>query len=234
MATSELFIGPLRETVGGAAAAEPRRRRRDRRARMERRHLGARRGGDDAARSLWRALGHDRPGARSRAQPRPREEETAMKRVGIGIIGCGNISAAYLKAAKKFPDPRHRRARRRSIPRPPRRARPSSACPRARSRRCSPTPQSRSSSISPSPRRMSRSASRRSRPASTSIPKSRSASPLAEASAADRGGEGEGFARRLRARHVSRRRAPDRAHIDRRGRDRPADRRHRFFHVPRP
>jgi len=26
-----------------------------------------------------------------------------MKRVGIGIIGCGNISAAYLKAAKAFP-----------------------------------------------------------------------------------------------------------------------------------
>ena len=26
-----------------------------------------------------------------------------MKRVGIGIIGCGNISPAYLKAAKKFP-----------------------------------------------------------------------------------------------------------------------------------
>ena len=26
-----------------------------------------------------------------------------MKRVGIGIVGCGNISAAYLTAAKKFP-----------------------------------------------------------------------------------------------------------------------------------
>ena len=26
-----------------------------------------------------------------------------MDRVGIGIIGCGNISAAYLKAAKVFP-----------------------------------------------------------------------------------------------------------------------------------
>jgi predicted dehydrogenase len=29
--------------------------------------------------------------------------ENAMKRVGIGIIGCGNISAAYLKAAQRFP-----------------------------------------------------------------------------------------------------------------------------------
>jgi len=26
-----------------------------------------------------------------------------MKRVGVGVIGCGNISAAYLTAAKKFP-----------------------------------------------------------------------------------------------------------------------------------
>ena len=26
-----------------------------------------------------------------------------MRRVGIGIIGCGNISAAYLKAAAGFP-----------------------------------------------------------------------------------------------------------------------------------
>jgi predicted dehydrogenase len=26
-----------------------------------------------------------------------------MKRVGVGVIGCGNISAAYLKAAKGFP-----------------------------------------------------------------------------------------------------------------------------------
>jgi predicted dehydrogenase len=26
-----------------------------------------------------------------------------MERVGIGIVGCGNISAAYLKAARVFP-----------------------------------------------------------------------------------------------------------------------------------
>src|ERR1700686_3797381 len=26
-----------------------------------------------------------------------------MKPVGIGVIGCGNISSAYLNAAKKFP-----------------------------------------------------------------------------------------------------------------------------------
>jgi len=26
-----------------------------------------------------------------------------MRRIGIGIIGCGNISTAYLKAAQRFP-----------------------------------------------------------------------------------------------------------------------------------
>ena len=26
-----------------------------------------------------------------------------MQSVGIGVIGCGNISSAYLTAAKKFP-----------------------------------------------------------------------------------------------------------------------------------
>ena len=26
-----------------------------------------------------------------------------MKRVSVGVVGCGNISAAYLKAAKTFP-----------------------------------------------------------------------------------------------------------------------------------
>src|SRR5690606_32579165 len=30
-------------------------------------------------------------------------EETMMRKVGIGIIGLGNISAAYLKAAQNFP-----------------------------------------------------------------------------------------------------------------------------------
>jgi len=26
-----------------------------------------------------------------------------MRRIGIGIIGCGNISGAYLSAARRFP-----------------------------------------------------------------------------------------------------------------------------------
>ena len=65
MATSEHFIGPLRATVAALAAGEPRRRVGYRRARVERRDLGARRGGDDAARSLRRAVEHDRSGAAS-------------------------------------------------------------------------------------------------------------------------------------------------------------------------
>ncbi|HEY4974709.1 MAG TPA: hypothetical protein VII41_13935, partial [Steroidobacteraceae bacterium] len=28
---------------------------------------------------------------------------TAMRKVGVGIIGCGTISTAYLQAAKRFP-----------------------------------------------------------------------------------------------------------------------------------
>ena len=36
-----------------------------------------------------------------------------MEPVGIGIIGCGNISAAYLKARQDFPDPRRPWRRRR-------------------------------------------------------------------------------------------------------------------------
>ena len=51
----------------GPPAGESRGRVRHRRARMERRKLGARRRGDDAARPLWRALGHDWAGADSRA-----------------------------------------------------------------------------------------------------------------------------------------------------------------------
>ena len=82
-----------------------------------------------------------------------------MDRVGIGIIGCGNISAAYLKAARRFPilDVRgRRRPRRRRRPRPAAR---SSACRRSPIDALLADPRSRSSSTSPSRRRMSRSAS---------------------------------------------------------------------------
>src|SRR5215475_4428725 len=30
-------------------------------------------------------------------------QSQTMKRIGIGIIGCGNISGAYLTAARRFP-----------------------------------------------------------------------------------------------------------------------------------
>src|SRR5580704_17411799 len=69
---------------------------------MERRHLGAGRSGHDVARSLWRALGNHGSRAHSRAADLGRGR-FMMERVGIGVIGCGNISSAYLTAARKFP-----------------------------------------------------------------------------------------------------------------------------------
>ena len=147
---------------------------------MERRHLGARRRGDDAARSLRRALGHDRAGAHSRARPAwEKRDETGRRR----RHRLRQHQRGLSEAAKTFPildivalaDAQSRGgggARR-----------PNSACRRARSTRCSPIRRSRSSSTSPCRRRMSRSAWRRSPPASTSIRKSRSASRVAEARA---------------------------------------------------
>src|ERR1700744_5480201 len=47
--------------------------------------------------------------ARRGARPAPRRfarrltEGRGMNRVKVGVIGCGNISAAYLNAAKTFP-----------------------------------------------------------------------------------------------------------------------------------
>jgi predicted dehydrogenase len=38
-----------------------------------------------------------------RNKPESGREETAMRQIGIGIIGCGNISEAYLNSAPKFP-----------------------------------------------------------------------------------------------------------------------------------
>ncbi len=61
-----------------------------------------------------------------------------MRSVRVGVIGCGNISAAYLKAARDFPDPRHRRACRRESGGGRKPGRPSSAFPRAPSRTSSP------------------------------------------------------------------------------------------------
>src|SRR5271166_498099 len=69
---------------------------------MERRKLGSRRRGDDASRSLWRAMGNDGSGVHSRGGVRDCGRFT-VKRVGVGVIGCGNISSAYLTAARKFP-----------------------------------------------------------------------------------------------------------------------------------
>ena len=86
-----------------------RRRLGDRGRRGGRRHgLGARRGGGGAEGALRRALEHDRPGAAAHFTKRIRTRGT-MKRVGVGVIGCGVISGAYLKAAQGISDPRYPR-----------------------------------------------------------------------------------------------------------------------------
>ena len=101
---------------------------------------------------------------------------SSVDRVGIGIIGCGNISAAYLKAARAFPildvravadlNPAAAEARGAEFGVP---ATTVDGAPRRSER-------SRSWSTSPCRSPMSRSASRRSPPASTSTPRSRSPS----------------------------------------------------------
>ncbi len=83
-------------------AAEPCRHLRDRRPRLGRHDLGARCRRHDPARPLWRALEHDRPGAAATQRLKNSEGED-VEPIGIGIIGCGNISGAYLKAARFFP-----------------------------------------------------------------------------------------------------------------------------------
>ena len=75
MAASEHLLAPLRETVAAllppslADVAEIVVRE------WSDEHLGARRGGDDLARTLRRALGHDRAGARSASRLAPQAGE---------------------------------------------------------------------------------------------------------------------------------------------------------------
>ena len=233
MATSEHFVEPLRRTVAAILPASLAdvsdivvREWSDE-------HLGARRGGDDAARALRRALGHDRSGAD------PRTAGVACGRIVMKRVGrrhhrlrqhqrrLSEGGAQISRSSTSSPSPTPIRRRRR-------RAARSSAFPPARSTRSSPIRRSRSSSTSPSRRRMSRSACRRSPPASTSIRRSRSASASPRRASSSR-------PRRRRGLRVGC--APDTflggAHqtcrkLHRRRRDRPADRRHRLLHVPRP
>ena len=88
---SDHFIDAAARDGRGAAAAEPRRRLGHRRARMERRDLGARRRGDDAARSLRRAVGNDRSGA-------DRERRRALRRIAMKSASASASSAAATSA----------------------------------------------------------------------------------------------------------------------------------------
>ena len=156
-----------------------------------------------------------------------------MKRVGIGVIGCGNISSAYLTAAKKFPildivalsdaNPAAAEARAAEFGLPARsvdavlvgsvdRDRSQSHGPEGACRGRPEGDRGRQARV------LGKAARRRAR----------------RSARADRGGGGQSLARRLRARHVPRRRAADRAPVRRRGAHRPADRRRGILHVSGP
>ena len=133
MATGEYFVGPLRETV--AALLPP--------SLADVSDIVVREWSDGiwvrgaaamTLRDLYGAPWGTTGPAPTRATPRSRRT-ACEKRVGVGVIGCGNISSAYLTAAKKFPDPRHCRARRRAARRPPKRAPRNLDCARGRSRK---------------------------------------------------------------------------------------------------
>ena len=157
-----------------------------------------------------------------------------MEKVGIGIIGCGNISEAYLKAASGFPildirgvadlQPEAAQAARRAVRAEGLLGRRTAARPVDRDRRQPDDPGGACGGRSAGA----------SRPASTCTPRSRSALTIARrAQPAGRCGQARP-ARRLRAGHLPRRLAPDLPQARRRRRDRPAGRRQRLLHVPGP
>ena len=229
MATSEFFIGPLRETLAALlppSLADV--------AQIVVREWSDGIWGRGAAAMTLRDL-YGAPWGTTGPARHPRLDRHgrrfAMKRVGVGIIGCGVISAAYLKAARKFPileivavadaDPKAAAARGQEFGIPAKSVAallddpaieivlnltvPEGAC-RGR------PPGRRGGQACSFGKAAGRQSRRSGRPA--------------------RGGAGQGGARRLRAGHLPRRRASDRAPTDRRGIDRQADRRHGVLHVP--
>ncbi len=92
------LLGALRPHASKLA----RRRLGDRGRRRGRHGLGARSRRGGAQGTLRRTLEHDRPGTAAQHPDRSGSRGT-MKKVGVGVIGCGVISGAYLKAAKSFP-----------------------------------------------------------------------------------------------------------------------------------
>ena len=156
-----------------------------------------------------------------------------MRKVGIGIIGCGVISTAYLKAAQRFPSPRdqgRRRHAQRGRREAWRRVRRSGDARRsaAEARRCRDRGQPHGAA-GPHRRQPGRAQCRQACAFGKAARRQRR-----------RGAQGDGprgeqeSPRRLRAGHVPRRRPPDRAQADRRWRDRHAGRRQRLLHVPGP
>ena len=156
-----------------------------------------------------------------------------MNKVGVGVIGCGVISGAYLKAAQSFPI-LDIRGLADAVP----------AAAEARAKEFGLKAVSVDALLADPTIEIV---------LNLTVPKAHvevglkaiaagkhvyGEKPLGVAlqgrQAAGRRGKEKRPSRRLRARHVSRRLAPDLPQADRRGKDRRAGRRHRLFHVPRP
>ena len=159
--------------------------------------------------------------------------EAPLDEIGVGIVGCGNISTIYLTNLPHFAGREGARHAPTCGRRPPRRRARSSASRRWPSTRCSRATTSTSSSTSPSRRRTATvslaalSAGKHvfsEKPLAIDVELGRKV--MAEAE--KRGAHG-----RLRARHVPRRRRAAGAQAHRRGRDRPRALRHRLPDVAR-
>ena len=156
-----------------------------------------------------------------------------MKRVGVGVIGCGNISSAYLTAAKKFPildmialsdaNPAAAEARAAEFGIPARSVDEVLADPSVEIVLNLTVPKAHVEvglkAIAAGKHVHSE------KPLGVTVAEARK---LMEAAADKR------LARRLRARHVPRRRASDGAPVRRRRAHRPADRRRGLLHVSGP
>ena len=170
----------------------------------------------------WMVLEHDKPKRPGPLRPRqPRlparsavdlEDWTAMEPVKLGIIGCGNISDAYLKGAARSKLVAVKAVRRPRCRRRPRRRPPPTASRRSRSTALLADPEIDDRH---QPHRAAGPCrgqpARRSRPASTSIRRSRSPSRFAEGQALAAAARAKGVRVGSRARHLPRRQPPGRA-----------------------
>ena len=157
-----------------------------------------------------------------------------MRKVGIGIIGCGDISTAYLKAAQRFPSHRDQGASPTCAAKPRERRGAEFGVPAMRVDQLlkrddveiviNLTVPLAHTDVSLAVLNAGKHVHSE-KPLGINVAEARKVMDLAAR---------EESPRRLRAGHVPRRRPPDRAQADRRWRDRHAGRRQRLLHVPRP